>query len=71
MNPKQLKDLLHATPFVPFTIVLAGGQKHHVHNPDVLNVTAQGRVIYEDFSGPAHYINPILITEVICPANAA
>jgi hypothetical protein len=71
MNPKNLKDLLHATPFVPFTIVLAGGQKHHVHNSDVLKITAQGQVIYEDFSGPTYYINPILISEVVKPAAAA
>lgn len=71
MNPKRLKDLLHATPFVPFTLVLTDGQKHHVHNPDVLNVTAQGQIIYEDFSGPTHYINPVLIAEVVKPAEAA
>lgn len=71
VNPKHIKDLLHATPFVPFTLVLATGQKHLVHNPDVLNVTAQGQVIYEDVTGPTHYINPILITEIVKSAAAA
>lgn len=71
MNPKLIKELLHATPFVPFTLVMANGEKYHVHNPDVLNVTAQGQVIYEDFSGPIRFINPILISEIAKTADAA
>ena len=47
MNPKHLKALLHASPFVPFTLVLANGKVHHVTNPDVLNVTLQGQVASE------------------------
>ena len=71
MNPKLIKELLHASPFVPFTLVLATGERYHVHNPDVLNVTAQGQVIFEDITGPTRFINPILITEVVKPAAAA
>jgi hypothetical protein len=69
VKPTDLKTLLHASPFVPFSIVLANGEVHHVSNPDVLNVTLQGQVIYEDFEGPTIYINPILITEIIRPAR--
>ena len=71
MNPQQLKALLHATPFVPFSIVMANRQVHHVSNPDVLNVTVQGNVIYEDSVGPMTDINPILIAEVLKPKHAA
>ena len=70
MNPKHLKELLHATPFVSFSLVLATGKVHHVTNPDVLNVTMQGQVIHEDVQGPTTYINPILITEILKPARA-
>lgn len=70
INPKLLKEILHATPFVPFTIVLANGKIFHVGNPDVLNVTMQGQIIHEDASGPTTFINPILITEIVKPAQA-
>jgi hypothetical protein len=71
MNPKLIKELLHATPFVPFTLVLATSEKYHVRNPDVLNVTAQRQVIYEDVTGPIRFINPILISEIVKPAATA
>jgi len=71
MNPKHLKELLHATPFVSFTLVLATGKVHHVANPDVLNVTLQGHVIHEDADGPTTFINPLLIAEIVRPAQAS
>ena len=71
MNPNHLRELLHATPFVSFSLVLATGKVHHVTNPDVLNVTLQGQVIHEDSVGPTTYINPILITEIVKPAQVA
>jgi hypothetical protein len=71
MNPKFIKELLHAAPFTPFTLVLATGEKYHVHNPDVLNVLAQGQVIYQDVDGPTRFINPLLISEIVKPEAAA
>lgn len=71
MSPNRLKELLHASPFVPFSIVLATGRVFNVGNPDVLNVTLQGQVIHEDTVGPTTYINPILITEIIKPAETS
>jgi hypothetical protein len=71
VNPKHLKELLHASPFVPFSIVLATSKVYHVGNPDVLNVTIQGQIIHEDAIGPTSYINPILITEIIRPTQSS
>ncbi len=71
MNPKHLKELLHATPFVPFALVMATGKTYRVANPDLLNVTMQGLVIYSDVTGPTIYINPTLIREVVVPAENA
>lgn len=71
MSLNHLKDLLHASPFVPFSIVLATGRVFHVGNPDVLNVTLQGQVIHEDTVGPTTYINPGLITEIIKPTQTS
>jgi hypothetical protein len=67
VSPIHLKELLHASPFVPFSIVLATRKVYHVGNPDVLNVTIQGQVIYQDVIGPTTYINPVLITEILKP----
>ena len=71
MNPKHVKELLHATPFVPFSLVMANGKLHHIGNPDVLNVTAQGHIIHQDVFGPTTYINPLLILEITKDAEAA
>lgn len=71
MNPKHFKDLLHATPFVPFALVMVTGKTYHVANPDILNVTMQGHVIYADVTGPTISINPTLIREVVVPAENA
>jgi hypothetical protein len=65
VNPKHVKELLHATPFVPFSLVLANGKVHHIGNPDVLNVTAQGHIIHQDVFGPTTFINPLLILEIV------
>ena len=65
MNPKHLKELLHASPFRAFSLVLANGRVHHVGNPDVLNITVQGQVIHQDAEGPITFIDPLLILEVL------
>ena len=70
MSPKHLKEFLHATPFVPFSLVLANGKVHHVGNPDVLNVSVQGHIIHEDASGPTTFINPLLILEIVRESEA-
>ena len=70
MNPRHLKELLHATPFVPFSLVMANGKVHHIGNPDVLNITAQGHVIHQDIFGPTTIINPILIAEIVRETEA-
>jgi hypothetical protein len=70
MNPKHVKELLHASPFMPFTIVLANGKLYHIGNPDVLNVTAQGKIIHEEATGPSTFINPLLILEIISGSEA-
>jgi hypothetical protein len=59
--------MLHASPFAPFSIVLATRKIYHVGNPDVLSVTIQGQVIHQDAVGPTTYINPVLITEIVRP----
>ena len=71
MSPEKLKELLHAAPFVPFTIVLANRKSYHVGNPDVLSITAQREIIHQDVVGPMTFINPALITEILKPTQVS
>ena len=70
MNPKHVKALLQASPFVPFTLVMANGKVCHIGNPDILIVTAQGQIIHEDVVGPTTFINPLLILEIVTNSEA-
>jgi hypothetical protein len=46
MTGDQLKDLLHATPFVPFRVHVAAEQKaYDIPHPDFAMLTYKGRVL--------------------------
>jgi hypothetical protein len=44
MTATELKVFWHATPFVPFNIVLPSGEKVPVPHPDFLTVSPSGRI---------------------------
>ena len=44
MTATELKDHWHAAPFVPFNIVLPGGERVSVPHPDFLTVSPSGRI---------------------------
>ena len=44
MTATELKVVWHATPFVPFNIVLPSGEKVPVPHPDFLTVSPSGRI---------------------------
>ena len=60
---EQLRELLHAAPFSPFTIRLHDGKHLRVTNPDYLSVTMSGWVIWDDGRGYRH-LNPTLIASI-------
>ena len=65
MMKEQIRHLLHATPFVPFTIHTASGKWFRVEHPDfVLAGSDAPHVIVEDHSGRVHTINVMLITSL-------
>lgn len=59
----QIREMLHAAPFVPFIVRLHSGRALKVSNPDFLSVTFSGRVIWDDGQGYRH-LNPVLIASV-------
>jgi hypothetical protein len=67
MTADQLKDLLHATPFVPFFVHVAAEQKaYEVPHPDFAALTHQGRVLFvaRTDAEAIHLISVPLITRI-------
>jgi hypothetical protein len=67
MTADQLKDLLHATPFVPFSVYVAAEQKaYEIPHPDFAMVTSKGRVLIvaRTDAEAAHHISVPLITRI-------
>ena len=46
MTATELKKYWHASPFVPFNIVLPSGEKVPVPHPDFLTVSPSGRIAH-------------------------
>ena len=67
MTADQIKDLLHATPFVPFVVHVAAEQKaYQVPHPDFAMLTYKGRVLVvaRIDAEAAHLISVPLITRI-------
>lgn len=67
MTADQLKDLLHATPFVPFLVHVAAEQKaYEIPHPDFAMLTHKGRVLVVALTDAeaAHMISVPLITRI-------
>jgi hypothetical protein len=72
MTADQIKDLLHATPFVPFKVHVAAEQRaYDVLHPDFAMLTYKGRmlVVARTDAEAAHMISVPLITRI--ETNAA
>ena len=61
---EYLRDLLHAQPFRPFTIIMVDRKKFRVPHEDFLTVTRQGDVLYQADRGPLVFINTLTISHV-------
>jgi hypothetical protein len=72
MTSKQIKELLDATPFIPFTVHVAAEQKaYEVPHPDFAMLTHKGGVLIvaRTDADAAHLISVPLITRI--ETNAA
>jgi hypothetical protein len=65
MMKEKIRELLEATPFVPFFIHTAGGKTVRVHHPDfVLAASDAPHVVVEEPNGRIHTLNIMLITSL-------
>lgn len=66
MTIEKLKEMTHATPFVPFDIHMADGRRVPVRHPDFIAMSPTGRILTV-FSGPKDssiFIDVLLITAI-------
>jgi hypothetical protein len=62
---QRIRDLLHATPFVPFSIRTADGKEYRVNHPDFVAAGSDTPNIYiEEPDGAFHFLSALLITSV-------
>jgi hypothetical protein len=73
----QLRDALHAQPFVPFAVRLTDGCTYTVRHPDFIAIPASNRgremTLYvepQDQEPEMHRIDVALVTEIITPPPA-
>jgi hypothetical protein len=75
MMKEKVRELIHATPFVPFYIHTADGKKIFVVHPEYILAPPGGGadVVVEEPNGRWHLINVMLITslEKTTPPEAA
>ena len=51
MTAKDLRDLIHTSPFNPFRLHLADGNRMRVPHPDFVLVTAEDLVVAKELPG--------------------
>ncbi|MDQ3622864.1 MAG: hypothetical protein M3463_10295 [Verrucomicrobiota bacterium] len=61
MTADQIEELLHATPFVPFTISMANGRKLTVDHPDFASLSRGQRVLVVNEEGDVYSIFDLLL----------
>jgi hypothetical protein len=65
MMKQKIRDLLAASPFIPFLIHTADGKSLRVAHPDfILAASDAPHVIVEETNGRAHTVNIMLITSL-------
>jgi hypothetical protein len=67
MTAEQIKELLHATPFVPFRVHVAAEQKaYDIPHPDFALLTHGGRVLVValEHADAVHLISVPLISKI-------
>jgi hypothetical protein len=65
MFAEQLRKWWHASPFIPFNLVLPGEERVHVPHPDFLTISPGGRIA-QVWTGNEDYtqLDVLLVTAV-------
>jgi hypothetical protein len=62
----RIRQLLHATPFRPFTIRMGDGREYRIEHPDFVLAAANDipNVTIEEADGRQHYLSVLLMTSI-------
>ena len=70
MMKEKIRELLNASPFVPFTIEMASGKNYDIVHPDfVVSASDSSDIVIEDSDGMVQVLNPMLITAILLKAK--
>lgn len=71
MTTEHLRQLIHATPFEPFTIHMADGREVPVPHPEFIMLPPQSRtcVVWEDDAKAFGFIDLLLVTQLTVKPN--
>jgi len=66
MSPDELRDLLHADPFRPFTVCLSCDRALRIADPEFVALTPEGQtlIVAQDLSDAVEMVEVALITRV-------
>lgn len=72
MTLNQIRQALTEQPFRPFKIILADGRAFAIDHPEFAAMDPRGReVTFYEADGTQHFVDAILIAEVIVPPSPA
>ena len=71
MTAEQLRNLHHATPFVPFDVHLADGRSLLVAHPEFLSMSPSGRTAAVHGKGDSLAIIGVLMITSLEPRNGS
>jgi len=66
----RLRELIHAAPFMPFSVKMVDGTIYHIPHEDFLVITRSGRVFFDDGEKVSKSLNVTLIAEIDEHAHA-
>jgi hypothetical protein len=69
----RIRQLLHATPFLPFIIRMADGKEYRIEHPDFVLAAASDvpQIIIEEPDGHVHFLSVLLMTSIELVSGSA
>lgn len=72
MNMDQLRELIDAAPFVPFSLIMPNGEKLRVPHPDFIWLVPRTRTaVVAKKNGVVRMVNLAMVTSIETRASAA
>ena len=61
---EELRKLMRAAPFRPFTLHMADGRAFRIPHPEHIMLMTNGVIIVEDDEGLAEFLSPSLLASI-------